>query len=593
MLNCDFKVANRLFTMPLNSTQKIIIILWLLFLLILSPLVFFTSLYLKTSILEWEIFSINSLHISIPIILDPVGLLFSLVVIFISANIIQFSIFYIKEDPFIKRFSHIVILFVLSINLLIFIPHIIALLLGWDGLGITSFVLVIYYQNPKSLAAGIITALTNRIGDVIILLSIAWSLNQGHWFIINIWSSHITPYIIVAIIIAALTKRAQIPFSRWLPAAIAAPTPVSALVHSSTLVTAGIFLLIRFYPLLRIINNFKLFILLTARITILIAGISAITECDIKKIIALSTLRQLGVIIFSLSLGHPNLALFHLITHAIFKALLFMCAGTLIITQRHSQDLRYIGILNKQTPLILSYIIVANIALCGRPFLSGFYSKDLIIETASFNPINPIVIIIVIIATILTTSYSLRFLLTIIWSPHLSAPLHLSNDTNYNSSVPCIFLSLGAIFIGTLLNWTIILPVQEPILNLSQKTMPLTLILLGILLAILRLKKSNQNSTLHKRKLFHHICSLIWFLTPLSSQFQIKIILPLTHLYLKIIDQGWNELVGGQGRSLTSKTLSNIVLKWQNNIITAQLTLSLFILLPIILYICLNNLMKI
>lgn len=140
--------------------------------------------------------------------------------------------------------------------------------------------------------------------------------------------------------VAAMTKRAQIPFSSWLPAAIAAPTPVSALVHSSTLVTAGVFLLIRFYPFLRSAPLFHFILLFSAISTILIAGIRATTECDIKKIIALSTLSQLGVIMARLGLGIPALALFHIITHALFKALLFICAGGLIGSHLHGQDLR-------------------------------------------------------------------------------------------------------------------------------------------------------------------------------------------------------------------------------------------------------------
>jgi NADH-ubiquinone oxidoreductase chain 5 len=147
-------------------------------------------------------------------------------------------------------------------------------------------------------------------------------------------------YQILIIAGAAITKSAQIPFSRWLPAAIAAPTPVSALVHSSTLVTAGVFLLIRFYPFLEKLPMFNFLLLFAAVSTIFMAGIRARTECDIKKIIALSTLSQLGVIITSLGLGIPNLALFHIITHAMFKALLFICAGGLIARHSHRQELR-------------------------------------------------------------------------------------------------------------------------------------------------------------------------------------------------------------------------------------------------------------
>lgn len=195
---------------------------------------------------------------------------------------------------------------------------------------------------------------------------------------------------------------------------MAAPTPVSALVHSSTLVTAGVFLLIRFYPFLHSIQNFNFILLIISTSTILIAGFSALVECDIKKIIALSTLSQLGVIIIRLSLDLPLLAYFHLITHAIFKALLFVCAGTLIHLHSHSQDLRFIGALAKQIPLTSTTLLIANLALCGFPFLAGFYSKDLIIESSLFLSYNALILFILIIATATTAAYSTRFFISVI-----------------------------------------------------------------------------------------------------------------------------------------------------------------------------------
>jgi len=299
--------------------------------------------------------------------------------------------------------------------------------LGWDGLGIVSFILVIYYQNPKSLAAGIITALTNRIGDVLLLVSIGWTLNQGHWFILNIWDSSISTLQIMFIILAAITKRAQVPFSSWLPAAIAAPTPVSALVHSSTLVTAGVFLLIRFYPFLHTCKYFNNTILLVAVVTIFIAGLRATTECDAKKIIALSTLRQLGIIITRLGFNLPNLAFFHILTHALFKALLFICAGSFIDSHLHTQDLRWIGNITNQIPVAVRCVTLANIALCGFPFIAGFYSKDIILEAAINGQNNILILIITIFRLGLTSFYSIRFSLTTMWGPTLIAPWsHLS-----------------------------------------------------------------------------------------------------------------------------------------------------------------------
>merc|ERR1712142_1132893 len=185
--------------------------------------------------------------------------------------------------------------------------------------------------------------------------------------------------LIYLIIISACTKRAQIPFSAWLPAAIAAPTPVSALVHSSTLVTAGIYLLIRI-NLIIIEININYILLIIGIITIIMSGITAIIEIDIKKIIALSTLSQLGIIIIILGLGNPILSFFHLISHAFFKAILFICAGIIIHNIKDYQDIRKIGFSFNNLNYSISIIIIANLSLCGLPFIGGFYSKDLIIE---------------------------------------------------------------------------------------------------------------------------------------------------------------------------------------------------------------------
>jgi len=216
-------------------------------------------------------------------------------------------------------------------------------------------------------------------------------------------------YVNLFIIIAGITKSAQIPFSRWLPAAIAAPTPVSALVHSSTLVTAGVYLFIRFFYYLRNYYWFGEFILYISIITTIISGICALYEYDIKKIIALSTLRQLGVIIISLSLGLPMLALFHLYTHAMFKALLFMCGGNIIHCFRGKQDIRQIRNVYKLIPVTRTFLNVSNIALCGLPFLAGFYSKDLIIEGLITGSINMLLLILGLLGVCLTVLYSIRF----------------------------------------------------------------------------------------------------------------------------------------------------------------------------------------
>lgn len=389
---------------------------------------------------------------------------------------------YINRDKNLNRFILLVVLFVLSIIFLIVSPNLIFILLGWDGLGLVSYILVIYYQNVKSFNAGILTVLSNRVGDAALLVSIAWIINYGSWnyifYIEFIKKDKIIRLISALIILAALTKRAQLPFSSWLPAAMAAPTPVSSLVHSSTLVTAGVYLLIRFSSLFSVFSiNILLFISL---ITIFIAGLGANFEFDLKKIIALSTLRQLGFIISVLSLGDFDLAFYHLLIHALFKALLFICAGIIIHNMGDIQDIRFIGGFINFMPVTCILFNICNLSLCGLPFLSGFYSKDLSVEIISISYLNIFVFIIFYISIGLTACYSFRLTYYSIVGDFNSLSLNYLNEDNkiiLKGIRGFVFLVL---FIGRLLMW-VLFPVPYFIcLPFSIKILALVMIFLGI-----------------------------------------------------------------------------------------------------------------
>ena len=439
------------------------------FLIFIIPTLLFVVLENKIVILTWDFFLSPSAPLSLRVILDTNGLLLISTVVFIAANVLFFTSVYIQDDPFIPRFTALVISFILAICLLVILPNLVTLLIGWDGLGLTSYLLVLYYQTPKSQGAAIITAITNRLGDILILLTIAWRLNT-HWLPLQPWSSPSHFLIASILIVAAITKRAQFPFISWLPAAIAAPTPVSALVHSSTLVTAGVFILIRFFPTLESIKSLQFILLFAAAITACVAGLAAIAECDIKKVIALSTLSQLGTIIYSLAIKIPHLTIFHLVTHALFKALLFIAAGTLIHYHHHGQDLRSVGILNKTMPLTSTIITAARLALCGAPFTAGFYSKDLIIEAQANNQINYILIIVFLLATGLTTAYRIRFIINVVWAPRQSPPAGIFQTSPDIITIgPILALAQASVLVGASLSWTLIMPERESVFPLSLK----------------------------------------------------------------------------------------------------------------------------
>lgn len=537
------------------------LLVWFLLALLLVPITYIIITDI-TILIEWSLLTISCTPINFTLIADKTGLVFASVVLFISANVLSFSKTYMAGDSFKDRFTILVLIFVISINILIFLPHFIILLLGWDGLGLVSFILVIYYQNPSSLAAAIITALTNRLGDVAILLSISLTLSQGHWLIINI---HESPWLILQaslITLAAITKSAQIPFSSWLPAAMAAPTPVSALVHSSTLVTAGVFLLIRFYPFLHQFSWFNPFILFIATSTTLIAGLRANTECDFKKIVALSTLSQLGVIIFSIGLDIPWLAFFHIITHALFKALLFICVGSFINFHSHTQDLRWMGNVTLQIPIIVSCLTISNLALCGFPFLAGFYSKDIIIEYALHSTINEFLIELAMFSLGLTSFYSTRATFIGVLSPKQTGPF-ISVSEPSNLTKPAILLAIAASTIGASIRWIYPIFTKLTFICTLGKNIPIIYILIGFILGyVYSTLKLHYQSPLSSLNIIHGASCTIWFLTPLSTQFMLKTPLKIAHSSLKSIDQGWTELRSGQGIStkilnMTNNTLIN------------------------------------
>nr|YP_010527006.1 NADH dehydrogenase subunit 5 [Clanis undulosa]UXR12343.1 NADH dehydrogenase subunit 5 [Clanis undulosa] len=509
---------------------------------------------------EWELISFNSLSIIMSILFDWMSLLFMMFVLMISSVVIYYSKSYMSSELNLFRFIILVLLFVLSMLLLIISPNIISILLGWDGLGLVSYCLVIYYQNVNSYNAGMLTALSNRIGDVLILMVISWMLNYGSWnyiFYLNFMKNDlIMGFISVMIIMAAMTKSAQIPFSSWLPAAMAAPTPVSALVHSSTLVTAGVYLLIRFNLL--ILNTFFIkILLLLSMLTMFMAGVSANYEFDLKKIIALSTLSQLGLMMSILSMGFSDLAFFHLLTHAMFKALLFMCAGVIIHMMCNIQDIRYMGGISVYLPLTCLCLNISNMSLCGIPFLAGFYSKDLILEMVSFSNLNLFVFFFYYISTGLTMYYTIRLLMyTMIGDFNLLSVYNLY-DEDYimlNSMFMLLFMSLIS---GSFLSWMIFYCPYMIYLPLNLKMMVIYVSFIGGLLGglISNMSIYGVNKLMMSYNLSNFLC-LMWFMPSLSTYGVSYYFLSFGQNLMKNIDLGWSELYSGLGIVIIMKKYS-------------------------------------
>lgn len=353
---------------------------------------------------------LNSARIEVRLIVDLRSSIFLTAVSLISFSVFRFSYSYISSYKFFSRFTLLLFIFVLSIVILIFSANLIFVILGWDGLGVSSYLLVVYYGRTKSYNAGILTVMSNRLGDAALLFRIALILQSGSWNIIFYKDIILTSfYFPLLLSLGAFTKSAQIPFRAWLPAAIAAPTPVSSLVHSSTLVTAGVYLLFRNFSDLLFNRVQNLIIFLGIR-TIVIARVAAINEKDIKKMVALSTLRQLGLIVTRLGCKWIFMRFFHLIIHAFFKAIIFISVGNLIHLSQSYQALKNRGSLRMRGPLNRTTLIIARIRLCGAPFAAAFFSKEPIVESALHRSTHAGVVVLVILSLYLTLVYRFRLL---------------------------------------------------------------------------------------------------------------------------------------------------------------------------------------
>nr|YP_009924715.1 NADH dehydrogenase subunit 5 [Araschnia levana]QNH68852.1 NADH dehydrogenase subunit 5 [Araschnia levana] len=496
--------------------------------------------------LEWDIISFNSMSIVFSILLDWMSLLFLMFVSLISSSVIYYSKSYMSSELNLNRFIILVLLFVFSMILLIISPNMISIFLGWDGLGLVSYCLILYYHNIKSYNAGMLTALSNRIGDVMILMLISWMINYGSWnfiFYLNFMNNDYSMKVIsLLVILAAMTKSAQIPFSSWLPAAMAAPTPVSALVHSSTLVTAGVYLLIRFNNMLIDMYIIKFFLLISG-LTMFMSGVCANYEFDLKKIIAFSTLSQLGLMMSILMMGYSDLAFFHLLTHAMFKALLFMCAGVIIHMMNNNQDIRLMGGISFYIPLTSLCLNISNLALCGIPFLAGFYSKDMILDVVSMSNLNLLIFYLYYVSTGLTVFYTMRLLMYLMINDFNLLSIYNLYDEDFIMLKSMFLLLFMSLISGSLLSWMIFSYPYMIYLPFNLKMMVIYLTLIGILLGVfisnMNIYSMNKYLKTYNLSLF---LTLMWFLPNLSTYMLNYNMLIFGQNLLKNIDMGWGEL---------------------------------------------------
>nr|WMH03475.1 NADH dehydrogenase subunit 5 [Cacopsylla picta] len=498
------------------------ILVWNL-ILFMVPLFFWGG---QCMFLEIELFSLNSVMFSFIFYFDWISLVFASVVLIISSMIMIYSSGYMGKEC--HRFLWLTFLFIVFMLIMILSPSILGVILGWDGLGLVSFCLVIYYQSLSSYNSGFITAASNRVGDTLIILSIVWASSGGGF---TFWES---PNGMLFFMLACFTKSAQFPFSAWLPAAMAAPTPISSLVHSSTLVTAGVYMMIRFYECL--LESFLTeFMLLISLITILVAGASALQEFDMKRLVAFSTLGQLGFMTMILSLGYVYVAFFHLLIHALFKALLFMCTGSIIHSSMGIQDLRKMGNL-MFNPLTSVSLNISLFSLMGIPFSSGFYSKDSLLELSLCSYGGVGLGFFMALMALITITYSVRIIYY--FSSLLGWTVWISSASNL--SVPISCLAAINIISGSILNW-IILELNLICLGVF-KYLPLFMIVMGFVW--------------HGKVCINYytmwVFSSLLYVSSLTSG--MGMVIKILFMGMKLLDQGWAEGILSYNKLLTLKS---------------------------------------
>nr|QUO99355.1 NADH dehydrogenase subunit 5 [Atkinsoniella grahami] len=532
---------------------------WFTIMIVVSLISFILGLHYMYNdyslLLEFKIFCFNSVSVYYVLIFDWISLLFCSVVLLISSMVILYSINYIGIKSYSSnRFLFLVVLFIISMMLMILSPNLISIMLGWDGLGLVSYCLVIYYSSMKSYLAGLITCLTNRLGDIGLLISICWIMSYGSWHFMYYMDMY-NSYIFYLIIISCFTKSAQIPFSCWLPAAMAAPTPVSSLVHSSTLVTAGVYLLIRFYNFYQFNNWLFLFI---SMMTMIFSSLCASYEFDLKKIIALSTLSQLGLMMSSLFLGMVDLSFFHLLSHAMFKSLLFLCAGSFIFYMNDNQDIRMMGSVCVFMPFTTSCFNISSMTLCGIPFLSGFYSKDLLMENMSFGSLNFIIFFLFYFSLGLTAFYSSRLFYFSMISNYKFISYNFISDGFNLMKISIFVLTFFSIITGSSLMWMMNFDLILIILPMKIKFLCLFIVIFGLWFG-LELCNFNYFFNLN----FYLFNSYMWFM--FSYSFLLYKCMYKYSIINKYQLSSWGEYYGGYGLSFYLLKLSNLVQFYSSN----------------------------